>query len=96
MIELIRKVILSGVLIAAASTSLHAQDGLSIEPVKDGLCAIFGSGGNISVIRSGVPSSQASDRIRDSGLSGTTQEDGLFIQRRVPGLYDEIVAELQP
>jgi glyoxylase-like metal-dependent hydrolase (beta-lactamase superfamily II) len=34
---------------ASATTAVAAQDALTIEPVKDGLYAIFGSGGNVGV-----------------------------------------------
>ncbi len=47
------------------------------------------------LIRSGMPKSQASDRIRTQELSWTMQESGLFMQRSVPGFYDEIAAELR-
>ncbi len=48
-----------------------------------------------ALIRSGIRESAASDRIRTPDLSWTMQEDGLFMQRSVPGLYEEIAAELQ-
>lgn len=47
------------------------------------------------LIRSGMPKSQAADRIRTEELSWTMQERGLFMQRSVPGFYDEIAAELR-
>jgi hypothetical protein len=47
------------------------------------------------LIRSGLPKSQASTRIRTEGLSWTMAENGLFMQRSIPGFYDEIAAELQ-
>jgi len=47
------------------------------------------------LIRSEMPKSQASDRIRTQELSWTMQESGLFMQRSVPGFYDEIAAELR-
>ena len=47
------------------------------------------------LIRSGMPKSDASERIRTQELSWTMQENGLFMQRSVPGFYDEIAAELR-
>ena len=47
------------------------------------------------LIRSGMPRSEASDRIGAQDLSWTMQEDGLLMRRSIPGLYDEIAAELQ-
>jgi len=47
-----------------------------------------------SLIRSGLRSNDAADRIQSSELSWTMQEDGLFMQRSIPGFYDEIAAEL--
>ncbi len=47
------------------------------------------------LIRSGMRKDQASERIQDSSLSWTQQEDGLFMQRSIPGFYDEIAAELE-
>ena len=46
------------------------------------------------LIRSGVAKNEASERIRTSDLSWTMQADGLFMQRSIPGFYDEIAAEL--
>jgi len=46
------------------------------------------------LIRSGMPKSQASDRIRTPSLSWTMAENGLFMQRSIPGFYDEIAGEL--
>ena len=46
------------------------------------------------LIRSGMPKSQASDRIRTQELSWTMAENGLFMGRSIPGFYDEIEAEL--
>ncbi|MEC7807694.1 MAG: MBL fold metallo-hydrolase [Gemmatimonadota bacterium] len=46
------------------------------------------------LIRSGMAKNEASERIRTSDLSWTMQADGLFMQRSIPGFYDEIVAEL--
>jgi len=47
------------------------------------------------LIRSGTPKGIASQRIRTQDLSWTMAEDGLFMQRSIPGFYDEIAAELQ-
>ncbi len=47
------------------------------------------------LIRSGMPPSEASDRIRTQDLSWTMQPDGLLMRRSIPGLYDEIAAELR-
>ena len=49
MINLARAIFLGSVLVACTLTGVHAQDGLSIEEVKDGLYAIMGSGGNVGV-----------------------------------------------
>ena len=46
------------------------------------------------LIRSGMPKSQASDRIKTEALSWTMAENGLFMQRSIPGFYDEIAAGL--
>ena len=46
------------------------------------------------LIRSGKPKSQASDRIRTQELSWTMAGNGLFMQRSIPGFYDEIAAQL--
>ncbi len=48
-----------------------------------------------ALIRSGMPKNEASVRIRTQDLSWTMQEDGLLMQRSIPGFYDEIAAELQ-
>jgi cyclase len=48
------------------------------------------------LIRSGMARSEASDRIRTPDLSWTMQESGLFMQRSVPGFYDEVAAEVEP
>ena len=45
------------------------------------------------LIRSGMPKSEASDRIRTQELSWT-MVDGLFMGRSIPGFYDEIAAAL--
>lgn len=47
--NLVRSTLLSGVFVASAFTGAYAQDGLSIEQVKEGLYAIIGSGGNVGV-----------------------------------------------
>jgi glyoxylase-like metal-dependent hydrolase (beta-lactamase superfamily II) len=47
------------------------------------------------LIRSGMPASDASTRIVTPDLSWTVQEGGLFMQRSVPGLYNEIEAEVR-
>jgi cyclase len=46
------------------------------------------------LIRSGIPKSEASDRIRTQELSWTMAENGLFMRRSIPGFYDEIEAGL--
>jgi len=46
------------------------------------------------LIRSGTPKSEASARIKTDDLSWTMAEDGLFMQRSIPGFYDEIEAGL--
>ena len=45
------------------------------------------------LIRSGMPKSEASDRIRTEEISWT-MVDGLFMGRSIPGFYDEIAAGL--
>ncbi len=47
------------------------------------------------LIRSGMPKSEASDRIQTQDISWTLAENGLFMQRSIPGFYDEIAAELR-
>jgi len=47
------------------------------------------------LIRSGMPKSEASSGIVTSDLSWTMQGNGLFMQRSVLGLYDEIEAEVR-
>jgi len=47
------------------------------------------------LIRGGLRSSDAADRIKDSRLSWTQAEDGLFMRRSIPGFYEEIAAELE-
>ncbi len=49
MVNSMRKIVLTSVFVAAAFTGVQAQQGLSIEQVKDGLYAIMGSGGNVGV-----------------------------------------------
>lgn len=49
----------------------------------------------VGLIRSGMPASDASTRIVTPDLSWTMQEGGLFMQRSVPGLYNEIEAEVR-
>ena len=46
------------------------------------------------LIRSGTPKSEASARIRTEELSWTMAGNGLFMQRSIPGFYDEIAAGL--
>ena len=49
MIKLMRRIALSSLFFATAFTGVQAQQGLSIEQVKDGLYVIIGSGGNVGV-----------------------------------------------
>ena len=46
------------------------------------------------LIRAGTPKNRASERMRTPNLSWTMAEDGLFMQRSIPGFYDEIAAGL--
>ena len=46
------------------------------------------------LIRAGTSKGQASERIRAQSLSWTMAENGLFMQRSIPGFYDEIAASL--
>ena len=46
------------------------------------------------LIRDGLERDDATDTIRDPSLSWTQAEQGLFMQRSIPGFYDEIAAEL--
>ena len=46
------------------------------------------------LIRSGMPKSEAVDRLRTEDLSWTMAESGLFMGRSIPGFYDEIAAEV--
>ena len=45
------------------------------------------------LIRSGMPRTDASERIQTEELSWTMAPDGLFMQRSIPGFHDEIAAE---
>ncbi len=47
------------------------------------------------LIRGGLQRGQAAQRIVTSDLSWTTAENGLFMQRSIPGFYDEIAAEVR-
>jgi cyclase len=47
------------------------------------------------LIVSGVPAGQAATRIRTQELSWTMAEEGLFMQRSIPGFYEEIAAEVR-
>ena len=47
------------------------------------------------LIRSGMAKDDASELVRSENLSWTMQADGLFMQRSIPGFYDEIAAELR-
>ena len=42
-----------------------------------------------------MPKNEASVRIKLESLSWTMREEGLLMQRSIPGLYDEVAAELQ-
>jgi cyclase len=46
------------------------------------------------LIRSGLRKGDAAARIRTPNLSWTMAEDGLFMQRSIPGFYDEIAGDL--
>ena len=46
------------------------------------------------LIRAGTSKDQASEQIRAQSLSWTMAENGLFMQRSIPGFYDEIAAGL--
>lgn len=46
------------------------------------------------LIRDGLERDDAVNAIRDPSLSWTQAEQGLFMQRSIPGFYDEIAAEL--
>ena len=48
-----------------------------------------------SLIRNGLDAGDAPERIKDSGLSWTQAEDGLFMQRSIPGFFDEISTEIE-
>ncbi|HUF75994.1 MAG TPA: MBL fold metallo-hydrolase [Longimicrobiales bacterium] len=47
------------------------------------------------LIAGGMPAGQAATRIRSAELSWTQAEQGLFMQRSIPGFYEEIAAELR-
>lgn len=47
------------------------------------------------LIRNGLDADDAPERIKDSGLSWTQADDGLFMQRSIPGFFDEISAEIE-
>ncbi len=46
------------------------------------------------LIRGGLSADDAADAIQDSSLSWTQAENGLFMQRSIPGFYAEVAAEL--
>ena len=46
------------------------------------------------LIAADVPASQAADRLRTRELSWTMADEGLFMQRSIPGFYEEVAAEL--
>ncbi len=46
------------------------------------------------LIRDGLSRNNAAARIVDPGLSWTQAEQGLFMQRSIPGFYDEVAAEI--
>lgn len=46
------------------------------------------------LVREGLQSSDAADKIRDGDLSWTQADNGLFMGRSIPGFYEEISAEL--
>jgi glyoxylase-like metal-dependent hydrolase (beta-lactamase superfamily II) len=47
------------------------------------------------LIRGGLRRNQAAERIVTTDLSWTLAESGLFMQRSIPGFYDEIAAEVR-
>jgi cyclase len=47
------------------------------------------------LVTSGMQKSEASEGIRSETLSWTMEADGLFMQRSIPGFYDEIAAEIR-
>ena len=47
------------------------------------------------LIRGGLQAGDAASQIRDSSLSWTQAEDGLFMQRSIPGFYAEVAAEVE-
>ena len=48
-----------------------------------------------SLIRDGVNISDVSNQIIDPDLSWTQIEDGLFMQRSIPGFFNEILEEIR-
>jgi len=46
------------------------------------------------LVASGMPAGQAAERIRAQELSWTMATEGLFMQRSIAGLYEEIATEL--
>lgn len=48
-----------------------------------------------NLIREGLDASGAPTGIRDTDLSWTQAENGLFMQRSIPGFYEEISAEIE-
>ena len=47
------------------------------------------------LVTSGMQKREASEGIRSEALSWTMEADGLFMQRSIPGFYDEIAAEIR-
>jgi cyclase len=47
------------------------------------------------LVRSGMPAGEAPTRIRSPELSWTQAEQGLFMQRSIPGFYEEVAAEVR-
>ncbi|NKB32847.1 MAG: MBL fold metallo-hydrolase [Pseudomonadales bacterium] len=48
-----------------------------------------------NLIRNGLNADDAPDEIRDRNLSWTQAENGLFMQRSIPGFFEEISAEIE-
>ena len=48
-----------------------------------------------NLIRDGVQIGDASNQIIDPELSWTQIEDGLFMQRSIPGFFNEILEEIR-
>lgn len=46
------------------------------------------------LIRGGLQAGDAAEAIQDPALSWTQAENGLFMQRSIPGFYEEVAAEL--